>query len=126
MKVYGLADVKRGEDCEYVGLDRCNQELDHAHEHDEEEAQNCDSGAASAVAVDCLDDKIAKHVEQDVACEHRDERPKSEAEGTNEEADQLNRSNEKLEDEWRVLGHEQRKEVQSMSSKTRRRARSRR
>ena len=46
---------------------------------------------AAAVAVERLDDEIAEHVEQDVPREHRDERPKPEAERPDQEADELDR-----------------------------------
>ena len=47
--------------------------------------------AAGAVAVQRLDDEIAEHVEQHVAGEHRDERPKAEAERPDQEAQELDR-----------------------------------
>ena len=42
-------------------------------------------------AVQRLHDEIAEHVEQHVAGEHRDERPQPEAERPHEEADELDR-----------------------------------
>ena len=81
MKVHRLADVQRGEDCEDVGLDRGDQQLDHAHEHDEGDRKDGDSDAACAVAVDRLHHEVAEHVEKDVTGEHRDEGPEAEADG---------------------------------------------
>ena len=44
-----------------------------------------------AMAVQRLDDEIAEHVEQHVAGEHRDERPQPEAERPDQEANELDR-----------------------------------
>src|SRR5690242_17959493 len=94
-----LADVQRGENCEDVSLDRGDQQLDHADEHDEEETQDRDADPAGTVAAQRLDHEVAEDVEENVAGEHRDERTKSKAERSHEEAQQLYRRDRELEDE---------------------------
>src|SRR5690242_915177 len=114
MKVHGLADVERGEDCEDVSLDRRDQQLDHAHEHDESHRQQPDADAASAMAVQRLHDEVAEDVQEHVTGKHGDEGPQAEAEGPDEEADELDGRNHELEDERRVFWHEQRENMETM------------
>ena len=69
--------------------------------------------AAARWALSRLDDEIAEHVEQDVPGEHGDERPKPKAERPDQEAETNSiGAIANLNDQRRVLRHEQREEMQ--------------
>ena len=114
MKIDRVVDVERREQCENIGLDRADQQLERADPGDEHERQQADRRSHRAVGVQTDDDEIAEHLDQDVACDHRHEQSQRQAERPHQERDELDRHDQQLEQERRAGRHEQREEVEAM------------
>src|SRR5512139_2010299 len=95
-------------------MDRADQKLERRDTDDEEEADQSNP-PAHRTAVETADDEAAEYFHQNVAGDHRDEKPEAEAERTHHERDELNRGDQRNHDQRRTVRHEQRKEFQAVA-----------
>ena len=67
MQVDRVIDVKRRQQCEDIGLDRGNQQLERADSGDEQEAEDRDHRSHHAFRIEAGDDEASEHLDEDVA-----------------------------------------------------------
>src|SRR5687767_12026936 len=64
VEVFRVVDVERGQQREYIGLDRADQQLERADAGDEQEAEHGDQRPHRALGVEAADDEAAEHLHQ--------------------------------------------------------------
>src|SRR5688572_3516985 len=79
VQVDRVVDVERGQQREHISLDGADQQLERADAGDEDEAQNGDERAQHPLGVEAADDEAAEDLHQDMAGDHRHEKPQRQA-----------------------------------------------